>query len=183
MMLGEIYLWLESRTGIPYDFDDDINKLSTDIIAIDPTTWALTIYNIIGLTYDALLSVDQYDQQIPPDFPSARKIKAMLAENTRINLRSVVKKAFQTLGLVVPEFLDNAKLTTVRNIVTALYDLVTKLSEDNVDNINKTDWFDKYDENHNNVFTDDIGIVKQDLINIQFAIVSVHELHDEMDED
>lgn len=182
-MLEEIYLWLESRTGIPYNFEDDIKLLSSDIIAVDPSTWTLKIYSIIGLTYDALSAVDQFDQQIPPDFPSARKIKSMIAEYTRINLRLVVKKAFQTLGLIAPEELSNAKLTTVRNMVAAMNDLVLKLTEQTVDELNKTDWFDKYDENHNNVFTEDLEIAKQDLINIQVAIMGVRELHEEMDED
>jgi hypothetical protein len=174
---------LESRTGIPYNFEDDIALLSTDIIAMEPATWALTIYNIIGLTKDAIDTVDEYDDQIPPDFPSARKIKAMLAEYTRINLRNVVKTAFQTLGLIVPDGISDAKLTTVRNITAALNDLVNKLLEDTVDDINKTDWFDKYDEDHNNVFTDDICITKQDLTNIQIAITGVREFHEEMDEE
>lgn len=182
-MFEEIYLWLESRTGIPYNFEDDIKTLSSDIVAVDNATWALTIYNIIGLTKDALDAVDEFDDQIPPDFPSARKIKSYIAEYTRINLRSVMKTAFQTLGLVVPNDLETMKLTTIRNMTAAFNDLINKLMEDTVDNINKTDWFDKYDEDHNNVFTDDIEIAKQDLINIQVAITGVREFHEEVDEE
>ena len=182
-MLLEVYLWLESRTGIPYNFEDDIKVLSTDIVATDPATWMLTIYNIISLTKDAIDAVDEYDDQIPPDFPSARKIKAQIAEYTRENLRSAIKTAFQTLGLVVPEEIDDAKLTTIRNITAAFNDLIIKLSEDHVDKINKTDWFDKYDENHNNVFTDDICITKQDLHNIQIAITSIREFHEDVDDE
>ena len=183
VMLPEIYLWLESRTGIPYNFEEDIETLSTDLIGYDPATWTLTIYNIIGLTKGALDAVDEYDDQIPDDLPSARKMKSYIAEYTRSSLRGVIKTAFQTLGLVVPECVSDAKLTTIRNMTAALNDLVIKLSEDNVDNINKTDWFDKYDENHDNVFTDDMNINKQDLINIQIAINGVQEFHEEMDEE
>lgn len=182
-MTTEIYLWLESRTGIPYNFEDDISLLSTDIIAMDPATWSLTIYNIISLTKDAIDAVDEYDDQIPPDFPSARKIKALIAEYTRDSLRRVIRTAFLTLGLVVPDEIADAKLTTIRNITAAFNDLVIKLSEEPVDKINKTDWFDKYDEDHNNVFTDDICIVKQDLINIQVAITGIKEFHEEVDEE
>ena len=63
-MLDEIYLWLESRTGIPYNFEDDIKTLSSDIVAIDNATWALTIYNIIGLTKDALDAVDECERRL-----------------------------------------------------------------------------------------------------------------------
>lgn len=181
--MEEIYLWLESRTGIPYNFVDDISLLMTDIIAMDPATWSQTIYSIIGLTKDAIDAVDEYDNQIPPDFPSARKIKSLIAEYTRVNLRSVMKNAFRTLGLVVPEELSDAKLTTIRNITVALNDLVDKLLRNIVDELNKTDWFDKYDDNHNNVFTDDIGITKRDLINIQIAINSIREFHEENDDE
>jgi hypothetical protein len=88
-----------------------------------------------------------------------------------------------TLGLVVPDEIADAKLTTIRNITAAFNDLVIKLSEEPVDKINKTDWFDKYDEDHNNVFTDDICIAKQDLINIQVAITGIREFHEETDEE
>jgi hypothetical protein len=182
-MTTEIYLWLESRMGIPYNFEDDISLLSTDIIAMDPATWSLTIYNIISLTKDAIDAVDEYDDQIPPDFPSARKIKSLIAEYTRDSLRRVIRTAFLTLGLVVPDEIADAKLTTIRNITAAFNDLVIKLSEEPVDKINKTDWFDKYDEDHNNVFTDDICIAKQDLINIQVAITGIREFHEETDEE
>ena len=128
-MLEEIYLWLESRTGIPYNFEDDIKTLSSDIVAVDNATWTLTIYNIIGLTKDALDAVDEFDDQIPPDFPSARKIKSYIAEYTRINLRSVMKTAFQTLGLVVPNDLETMKLTTIRNMTAAFNDLINKSIE------------------------------------------------------
>ena len=94
-----------------------------------------------------------------------------------------MKTAFQTLGLVVPNDLETMKLTTIRNMTAAFNDLINKLMEDTVDNINKTDWFDKYDEDHNNVFTDDIEIAKQDLINIQVAITGVREFHEEVDEE
>lgn len=182
-MLDEIYLWLESRTGIPYNFEDEIKELETDIIATDTATWSLSIYNIIGLTHDAVEAVNDYEDQIPPNFPSSRKIKGMIAENARITLRSVIKTAFQTLGLVVPDEIATSKLTDIRNMTAALNDLVNKLMEDTVDNINKTDWFDNYDENHNYIFTDDIGIAKQDLTNIQIAITSIREYHAEMEDE
>ena len=182
-MLAEIYLWLESRTGIPFNFEDDITTLETDIVATDPDTWSLTIFNIIGLTKEAVDAVTDFEDEIPDDLPSARKIKSIIAENTRLNLRYIISKAFQTLGLVVPESISAARLTDIRNITVAFNDLVHKLSEDTVADISKTDWFDKYDEDHNDVFTDTMEITKQDLDNIQIAITSIREFEEENNND
>ena len=182
-MTVEIYLWLESRTGIPFNFEDSFQSLMTDIIATDHNQWLITIRDIIDLTKDAIDAVDEFADEIPDDLPDARKMKSIIAENTRDNMRVIMKHALRILGLVIPDELVVWKLTTMWNITKAMSDLIEKLITDNIDDILKTDWFDKYDDNNDNILSYLVGISKHDLTNLSIAIESIREYHEENDDD
>lgn len=178
-MLLEIYLWLESRSGIPYNFEDQFAELMSDMVATDPNEWMISIRNIIDLTKDAIDVVNDYDDQIPDDLPSARKIKQMIADYTRTNIRQIMIHAFGVLGLLPPESIPIAKLTTLWNMTAAISNLVNELIINFNNEESNNAWFEKYDENNDNIFTDNCGLTKYDIQQLALNIDSVREFHDE----
>ena len=182
-MLTEIYLWLESRSGIPYNLEDEVVELMTDIVATDPYRWMMGIRNIIDLTKDAVDVVNDYDDQIPDDLPPARKIKSMIAEYARNNVRLIISNAFHVLGLSVPEIIPLAKLTTLWNMAVAMNGLVLELTENKDDEESNQKWFEKYNDNYVDIFTDNFEIAKQDLQMISTNIDSIRAFHAEDEED
>lgn len=182
-MLSEIYLWLESRSGIPYNLEDEIAILNSDIIATDNVTWMIKIRNVIDLTKDAIETVNDYEDQIPDDFPNARQIKALIADYARNNVRMVMIKAFRTLGMDAPDGIEQFTLVDLWNMTKTMNDLVDELATNDIDDVIKSQWFDKYDEDHNNILTEIAGIYKQDITNISYAIRDIREYHEEDEEE
>lgn len=182
-MLSEIYLWLESRSGIPYNLEDEVTDLDSDIVALDSITWMIGIRNIIDLTKEAIDVVSEYADQIPDNLPTVRQIKSMIGDYARNNVRKVMKKAFNTIGINPPDEIMSFNLNTMWNMATAMNDMVSELTTNDIDDVIKSGWFDKYDEDHNNILTETMGIFKQDMSNISYAIQGVREYHEDIDED
>ena len=182
-MLTEVYLWLESRSGVPYNLEDQVISLIGDEVALDPYEWMMGIRNIIDLTKDAIDVVNDYDDQIPDDLPSARKIKSMISDYARNNVRLIMANAFRVIGLIVPEAIQIAKLTTLWNMSVAMNSLVLELTENKDDEDSNQKWFEKFDDKNDNMLTDIFNIRKQDLQMIATNIDSIRAFHANYDDD
>ena len=184
MLDGEVYLWLESRCGDSYDCSDTIKNIqSNDLVITDPMDWMYSIRNVIDHSREAIDVITEYGDELPDTFPSAKQLIRMFARDVRDDLRVVIRKAFQTLGLVPPDRIATITMSNVWIIACTFVDIITTLTENTIDEVIKEQWYDSYNEDHDNILDEVMDIYKQDLPNIAFAIEDVREMHGEDDEE
>jgi hypothetical protein len=82
-----------------------------------------------------------------------------------------------------PDGIEQFTLVDLWNMTKTMNDLVDELATNDIDDVIKSKWFDKYDEDHNNILTEVAGIYKQDITNISYAIRDIREYHEEDEEE
>lgn len=182
MLDGEVYLWLESRTGESFDCNDSLKYIKKDdLLVTDPSAWLYAIRNIIDKTKEAIMAIDEYGDELPDTFPSAVRLKSLFAQDIRREIRIVIQEALKTLGMIPPDGISTATLTQSWMMAVSIVDLVRKLTLDSIEDVIKEQWYEKYDEDHDEILSDTLEIFKQDLPNIAFAIEDIREFHDDPD--
>lgn len=182
MLDGEVYLWLESRCGDSYDCSDTIKRIqSDDLVITDPQDWLYAIRNVIDHSREAIDVFNEYSDEIPDSLPNAKRLTRMFAQDVRNDLRRIIRKAFQSLGLVPPDRISTITMSNAWIIACTFVDIITVLSENTIEDVIKEDWYDSYNEDHDNILDEVMDIFKQDLPNIAFAIEDVREMHGEDD--
>lgn len=182
MLDGEVYLWLESRCGASYDCNDIIQSIKRDdMVVTDPSRWLYAIRDVIDRTKAAIDVVEEYEDELPDTFPSSRRLQQLLAQDIRQEIRTVISEAFKTLGLLPPDEVSVMTLSKLWVVAVSIVDIVRKLTLDTIDEVIKEQWYDQYDEDHDEILSDTMEIFKQDLPNIAIAIRDVRDFHDDPD--
>jgi hypothetical protein len=182
MLDGEVYLWLESRTGQMFDCSDTIKYVkSNDLVVVDPNDWMFTIRNIIDITKRAIDAVDEFGDELPDTLPGKKRLQSLLAQDVRAELRVVMHEAFRSIGLMTPSQVQTASLSNIWTITITMVDLIVALTENSIDEIIKNNWYEEYNEDHDDVLNEVMHIYPQDLPNIAFAIEDIREMHDDPD--
>lgn len=182
MLDGEVYLWLESRTGQMFDCSDTIKYVkSNDLVVVDPNDWMYTIRNIIDITKGAIDAVDEFGDELPDTLPGKKRLQSLLAQDVRAELRVVMHEAFRSIGLMTPSQVQTASLSNIWTITITMVDLIVALTENSIEEIIKNNWYDEYNEDHDDVLNEVMHIYPQDLPNIAFAIEDIREMHDDPD--
>ena len=180
-MTDEMYIWLEEHGGTSFNIDDEIEGLSTGGLAfVDPYSWFLGISNVINLLDEAKQVVDENWRELYDELPSRTKFKKMLERNTVDKLYGVVKQAFKELNLMVPS--ESMTINTILNTASAMVDLVEMMTANDIEDILQNQLFEKYEESHDDAFSELLGIAKQDLSSISFAIDGIRESYMEDEE-
>lgn len=142
-MIQEIYDWLESRSGSPYDFREEIEEIELADAFLTPTDWFNTISITLDRLEDCIETINEYKDEIPDELPDYKAMKKLIIEETtrlllikldevkvRIGIKNVrVKNAEELIThlSMISKLIDICKNTKVENIISK----ISKFEEDN----------------------------------------------------
>ena len=169
MVIQEIYDWLESRTGSPYDFRDEISELDIADAFLTPVDW----YNTITITLDRLENcvedINEHKDEIPDYLPSAQDIKKLIIEETCMLFMIKLNEVKQRIGIkettindvddltrqcyIISQVIELCKETKIGQIIVAL----RKFEEENEDYL--LDNFDISERDYSQLYSDITDIV------------------------
>lgn len=184
MVTDAVYLWLESRTGESYYLDEEINSLlKKDMIVMDTDQWEFSLSKILKKMNECLDAIDEFWREIPDDLPSRSRMKQDYREHIMDGAHGILADAFNSLGLTIPGELMSSDIILFVNSANSLLDLVRELKENDIEDVIKSQWYDKYNDTHDDILIERMKIAKQDLPDISVAIDTVMEIHSDEDED
>ena len=177
MLDGEIYLWLESRSGSSCDCSDTVASIQkNDLIAIDPNKWLYGINHITAVTKEAINVVKDNAYDIPDNLPGSYQLQRLIARDARNDMRQIIASGFKSLGIQVPAAVSSMTMRDCWTTAVVLTDLIKELANTSIDDVLTSKWYDEYQEDNDDALSEIIHIYPQDLPNIAFAIQDIREL-------
>ena len=177
----EIYLWLESRSGETFDVDDKINSLLVnDLIVTDTDQWEFALSGILTTMNNCLNAIDEHWREIPDNLPSRTSMKNLYYGHVMNGINTILQKAFSAIGLDVPSRLSDVSVIQLSSLINAcntLLDLIRALKDNTVDDLIRANWYEKYEDEHDEALMSQLHVARQDLANISFAIATVNEIY------
>lgn len=179
MLTPDMCNWFEQRTGIPYDFDDDIAEIGGDYAFANPTDWSNTLYIILDHMVDALEVIENHRYEIPDDMPQKDDFKKIVTE-------SVIEGILKNLNDVKSKLnIDSKKIhdfATLQKHINGIAKFIELMSENELDEIMSKGMFERLDKSMGNVLTDDFEINRPDLSQIHFNIIDIKENYSDLND-
>lgn len=179
-MWQEIYGWLEQHSGVSYDFNEDISRVSGNTAFYEPYDWFVAIDNIFDGLDDAMDVIDDYGRLLPDNFPPKTELKKFISGYVIGRVLEVVNSVKQQMHIDQTEI---NKYSELMEHVQGISDLIIMISEYDMEDIIKNDMFEKYDEDNGNVLTEKMNIHKNDMTNIHSAVTTIRDDYFTDDED
>lgn len=177
---GIIYEWLDQKSGVSFDPNEDLNSIINDVAFTDPFFWCMKISFILDDMDAAIETVDEYHNELTEELPPREKLKKGIEENIISHLSSNINSVKQKLGLSINPITD---AESVLENATTLRDLIMSLSSFTIEELQKRSWFDEYEEQTDNALSEILEIHKNDLIDISQTIETIRENTSIEDED
>jgi hypothetical protein len=169
MVIQEIYDWLESRTGSPYDFRDEISELDIADAFLAPVDWYNTITITLDRLEDCVEDINEHKDEIPDYLPSAQDIKKLIIEETCMLFMDKLNEVKQRIGIkettindvddltrqcyIISQVINLCKETKIGQIIVAL----RKFEEENEDYL--LDNFDISERDYSQLYSDITDVV------------------------
>lgn len=169
MVIQEIYDWLESRTGSPYDFRDEISELDIADAFLTPVDWYNTITITLDRLEDCVEDINEHKDEIPDYLPSAQDIKKLIIEETCMLFMNKLNEVKQRIGIkettindvddltrqcyIISQVINLCKETKIGQIIVAL----RKFEEENEDYL--LDNFDISERDYSQLYSDITDVV------------------------
>ena len=170
-MIQEIYDWLESRTGSPYDFREEISEIDISDAFLTPIDWFNTISITIERLEECIDDINRFAREIPEDLPNSEDMKKliigevtelMLAKLDEVKKRIGIKplrvkntKELLTHLSMLSKIIDVCKSSKIENIIADL----TKFEE--ATGYFMMDNFDITERDYPQLYSDIIDIVEE----------------------
>ncbi len=172
-MWEDIHNWIEQYAGVSFDVSDYIQAMSGNAMFTSPRTW----YNTFSITLEMLSSavdvINEYGSELPDDMPSKPELKRLITSEVLFQLIQIVNYVKDKIGI---DPTDIRSFTTLEKHVDVLVDIITTVTENTIDELIKSDWFDEYDEGSNNFLSEIFGLSKHDLPAISLAVQDIIEI-------
>ena len=175
-MWDELYTWMEEHSGCAYDMREDIERVSDDEIFIDTHAWHHNMHYVLEKLSEAIDVVDENWKQLPDTLPTRVELKKLITSDVLGGLVHIIYDIERKLNI---DPTDINSVDQLQTTIETLFDLVEALKTMTMDELSKTDWFNAYDDENDDVLTDTFGIHPNDLPNMQFTIQSIVELHED----
>lgn len=175
-MWQEFYDWIEKYNGCTYDLTDDIRQISGDEIFINPMGWKINVQSILESLDEMVDIIDAHKNEVTDVFPSYIALRNFVIGETMTSLIEVVNSIKQKLH-IEPTNINN--VDTFSDHMLNLYELVNAVSVYSLEQLSKMDWFDEFEEDHDNFFEKEFGLAKQDLTNIHFVVNDIIQLYED----
>ena len=178
---GILFSWLEQKSGVSYDLDEDISEIDEYTAFIDTFFWQTKIIFIIEDLESAIETIDEYSDELTDDLPSKEKLQKNIVNEYIRKLRNNINNVKKQIGMC------ETPIDDIEDVLTnagALYELISTLKSFNIDDLKSREWFEKYDEATDNVLTENLQLHSNDLIDIHQNIETIIEsMIDDEDED
>ena len=172
-MWEDIHNWIEQYAGVSFDVSDYIQAMSGNAMFTSPRTW----YNTFSITLEMLSSavdiITEYGSELPDDMPTAPELKRFMTSEVLFQLVQIVNSVKEKIGI---DPTDIRSFTTLEKHVDVLVDIITTVTENRIDQLITSDWFDEYDEGSNNFLSETFGLSKHDLPAIALAVQDILEI-------
>jgi hypothetical protein len=168
MVIQEIYDWLESRTGSPYDFRDEISELDIADAFLAPVDWYNTITITLDRLEDCVEDINEHKDEIPDYLPSAQDIKKLIIEETCMLFMDKLNEVKQRIGITETTINDVDDLTRQCYIISQVIELCkeTKIGQIIVA-------LRKFEEENEDYLLDSFGISERDYSQLYSDITDV----------
>lgn len=177
-----IFDWLEQKTGVSYDLNDDLSEIGGYVAFDQPFFWQVKISFIVEDMENAIAAVDEYKNELTEDLPPRAKLKKGIESEYIRRLAENINFVKKSLGMAITPIKSEEDVLTN---VSALHELISTMKSFPIDSLQTREWFNKYDESTDNVLTEVLELHENDIIDIHQAVETIIESFndDEDDED
>lgn len=176
-----IFNWLEQKSGVSYDLNEDISAISGDTAFTEPFLWQIKISFILEDMESAIETVEEYRSELTEDLPPKEKLQKGIENEYVRKLTENINNVKRQLGMSITPINDAEDVLTN---VGALFELISTMKALPIDSLQTREWFDKFDEENDNILTDVLELHKNDLVDIHQTVETIVEsLNNDDDED
>jgi hypothetical protein len=176
-----IFDWLEQKSGVSYDLNEDISAISGDTAFTEPFFWQIKISFILEDMENAIETVEEYRSELTEDLPPREKLQKGIENEYVRKLTENINNVKRQLGMSITPINDAEDVLTN---VGGLFELISTMKALPIDSLQTREWFDKFDEENDNILTDVLELHKNDLVDIHQTVETIVEsLNTDDDED
>jgi hypothetical protein len=176
-----IFNWLEQKSGVSYDLSEDISAISGDTAFTEPFFWQIKISFILEDMESAIETVEEYRSELTEDLPPREKLQKGIENEYVRKLTENINNVKRQLGMSITPINDAEDVLTN---VGGLFELISTMKALPIDSLQTREWFDKFDEENDNILTDVLQLHKNDLVDIHQTVETIVEsLNTDDDED
>lgn len=173
-MIQEIYDWLESRTGSPYDFREEISDLELADAFLSPTDWFNTISITISRLEDCIEDINKHKREIPDDLPDFEAMKRIIIIETTEQLLNKLDEVKSRIGIKAVRVKNTEELMTHLSVISTIIKLCKETKIENI--IGK---LTRFEEDHNWFLMDNFDITEKDYSQLYSDITDIIEEYSE----
>jgi hypothetical protein len=170
MDLQEIYSWFESRTGRSFDITESIGELKGSVIFTDPYTWYSGMQELIEHATDCIDTIDEFGNELPDYLPPQIEFKALMNSMFDGAVHVLVNDVKRQIDLPQVTLSDTDELSLH---IQTLHELVSMFIDCPQEKIGEA--FQKYNEDNDDILTDDLEIHPGDLQEMYITIEGIRE--------
>lgn len=174
-----IYDWLEQKSGVSYDLNEDIDSIKNKAFT-DTYYWQMRIAMILDDLDNAIEVVDDNWRELTPEMPSRDKLKEGLEEDCIRKLANEINSVKKMLGMSITPIKD---AEDVLENALPLAEMISMCSTFSFEELQKRAWFEEFDEKNDGVLTEVLEMHKNDLTDIYQSIEGIREAYVEEDDD
>ena len=171
MDFEELFIWLESFAGVPFDFREDLNTLSQYDAFVDPFDWRVSLANIFTNLDNALDIIDEHKRDMPDTFPPYADVKREL---TRSTISIIFDNVKQTLSMIGVDMDDVNSLDDLKASILAASELIEMCIKNDLDMIKKDNLYEAHEDDSDNSFAKVLDVHERDLNQMYEIITSLH---------
>ena len=175
-----IFNWLEQKSGVSYDLSEDISAISGDTAFTEPFFWQIKISFILEDMESAIETVEEYRSELTEDLPPREKLQKGIENEYVRKLTENINNVKRQLGMSITPINDAEDVLTN---VGGLFELISTMKALPIDSLQTREWFDKFDEENDNILTDVLQLHKNDLVDIHQTVETIVESLNGDDED
>ena len=175
-----IFNWLEQKSGVSYDLNEDISAISGDTAFTEPFFWQIKISFILEDMESAIETVEEYRSELTEDLPPREKLQKGIENEYVRKLAENINNVKRQLGMSITPINDAEDVLTN---VGGLFELISTMKALPIDSLQTREWFDKFDEENDNILTDVLELHKNDLVDIHQTVETIVESLNNDDED
>lgn len=175
-----IFNWLEQKSGVSYDLSEDISAISGDTAFTEPFFWQIKISFILEDMESAIETVEEYRSELTEDLPPREKLQKGIENEYVRKLTENINNVKRQLGMSITPINDAEDVLTN---VGGLFELISTMKALPIDSLQTREWFDKFDEENDNILTDVLELHKNDLVDIHQTVETIVESLNGDDED
>ena len=175
-----IFNWLEQKSGVSYDLSEDISAISGDTAFTEPFLWQIKISFILEDMESAIETVEEYRSELTEDLPPREKLQKGIENEYVRKLTENINNVKRQLGMSITPINDAEDVLTN---VGGLFELISTMKALPIDSLQTREWFDKFDEENDNILTDVLELHKNDLVDIHQTVETIVESLNNEDDD